>query len=251
MAIVTEQTEQQIKLDHELARSTAESNRMFDTAEKIIMSYMCEHLAKTPQELFVDPSPMLSPDKPLILNPILSYSDKYLAFNLEIVEANYVSNIPEALMEDESINYTIGFIYHSITTVFNAIISKNIAESAKELIIQSSFHLEMDDNKLTLFPLYIFPKRRGQLMLLQMKDELEKTLEKYKDTSDTEQPGIDRLRLQCKNANDHLATIQYDNEVANSTEKNMNELLVNKCRIGINVVELTKEQLPNNLTSTT
>jgi hypothetical protein len=216
-----------------------EAHKMFDVAEKIIMMYMCKYFNKSPAELFVDPKPIENDDKPLILNPI--HNDKYLQLNLEIVDCDYVSNIPDDIKENEGLNYSLGFIYHSIITVFNEILSSNIKKDCVEDITQQSFNLEMDDNNITMFPVYIYPKRRGQLMLSQIKEDIEIYLETQKDIpSEVRTKANEELAI----CSEKLDNIHYDIAEADKIEKEVNLRFLKKFRIGINVKELSKDELP-------
>lgn len=226
-----------------------EMNRMFDLAEKPIMEYICMHLKMTPKVLFKTFEVMGSKSNPLIMNPIPEYNDKYLAFSLEIVPYDYKLIIPDALKEIESINYTLGFIYHSVTTVYDSILNSNINDDVTELFINSSFHLEMDDDSISMFPVYIFPARREFLMLTQIKTEIEKLIDELpKEGVVKLSPGL-TLEIQKVHEKHNIITtrlnaINYDNDLAAKQEHDINESFKTNNRLGIVFNELSVDQLP-------
>jgi hypothetical protein len=203
------------EVEKRIKSAKAEAERMFNLAEKVIMEYICYYLNIEASELFKEHNIVFNKPKSLILNPIKEYSDKYLEFSLAIVPYSYKLELPKILEENEEVNYTVGFIYHSITTVFNAILKSNINTDKLENMVTSSFHLELDDNNLAFYPVYMHPPRRMQSMLLQMKNELEPHCNKISELDS------------------HLSNIIYDKDIADKDELDTNALLKQKDRIGI------------------
>lgn len=230
-------------------KASADANMMFDISERCIMKYMSEHLNIKPEELFIDNTLDLSkPDIPFLLPPNEKTNGKYLAFYLNIVPYDYKTVIPDSLVDDNSINYSLGFIYHAITEVFNAVLSKNINVNAQNIVINASFHMEMDDNNLTFYPVYIFPERRTKLMLENLKKELERVLANYANNGNANftnevQEEIDKYRSQYEYVTSRLNSIEYDGFTADKREKSMNESLEKNNRIGITIKELSEDDL--------
>lgn len=209
------------KVEERIKLAKAEAERMFSLAEKVIMEYICYYLNIESSELFKEHDIIFNKPKSLILNPIKEYSDKYLEFSLAIVPYSYKLELPKILEENEEVNYTVGFIYHSITTVFNAILKSNINTIRLENMVAASFHLELDDNNLAFYPVYMHPPRRMQNMLFQMKTELE-------NNSDANEL-----------VDSHLSNIIYDKDIADKDELDTNVLLKQKNRIGIIFKEIS------------
>jgi hypothetical protein len=219
------------------------ANRMFDLAEKCVMEYMCAHYKISPEMLFVDPSALSGKTIPLLINPIKTYSDNIISLTIDIVPYGYVSNIPAVLKENETIVNMIGFIYHSINTVFNTIINTNIKESFTDEVFNASVHLEMDDNAIAMYPIYIFPERRRKLVFLQIRDDIDNTMNKLKASSIDNSIKITDFTKQYEQLTADINDIKYDIECADKVEMQVNEDLKKNNRIGIIFKEIPIDTL--------
>jgi hypothetical protein len=227
-----------------------EIDRMFDLAERSVMEYISLHLKLKPEELFIDYSTLSIESKPIIIQPT-NENGTYLSFSLKIVPYDYKLEISEDIKECEKVNYTLGFIYHSIINIHAAILSKNINENYIKLVDNSSFHFEMDDEKLSLYPMYIYPQRRAHLILTKAEKELADALNKIgNDTSiqitEDIMKNIEAMRAQYLNIVQLLKSNQFDIDTANKAEIEINKSFEKNQRIGIVLEKLSKEQLPPN-----
>ena len=222
--------EEQLKLQKD------ESDRMFNFAEKWIMDYMSTLTDTKIKELFTTPE--VEPPQPVYTAPIKELDDARIEFSLDIVEHDYKLNIPSNLVDDPSINHVLGFIYHSIKEVFNAIVNNNIKPESSKLIYDSSFHLEIDDDSLTFFPIYIYPQRRKEIMLNQMKDEIGKVLNT--NVNQIEQKIRDDMVTKYNQINKLISDISYDSVEADKIEISKNTEYQKNKRLGVkmNIVKL-------------
>ena len=247
--ITTQQeTPQETPQENAVKMKKIEAERMFNLAEKCVSEYMCSHLKMKPEDLLESCSALNAKTIPLFLYPIKEYNDKYLSLSIDIVPYDYICYIPEQLKDDESINHSLGFIYHSVTTVFNTIFKSNIKKNAAETVISNSFHLEMNDENLTMYPVYLYPPRRGEFMLLQIKQEMEYELSKYPINVQLLEPlksQIDELREQYLLINKHLDDNKYDKVTADENEKLINDSFKKNDRIGVVFREISKEDFEN------
>lgn len=214
-----------------------EADRMFNLAEPIVMKYMSTYLDIDSKKLFKDTSALERESIPLILNPLDSMEKKQLKFSLDIVEYDYKLELPKVLEDSEEVNYTIGFIYHSIHTVFNSILKSNIRDEMMGLMVDTSFNLELDDVNLAFYPIYMHPPKRMQKMLLTMKSEIQNVLNTA--SKDNMNEGeVNSLQMQLSELDNHLSNIKYDESVAEDDEKKVNGTLKHKNRIGIIFTEI-------------
>lgn len=234
-----------LNTEEKIKQNTDTTNKMFDLAEKCVMQYMVQHFALTPEQLFTNTNAMQNTTQPLVLKPITSYSDNILLLQITIVPHDYVCNIPDVLKQDATINNMIGFIYHSIINVYNTILNTNINENVVQTVIEASVHLEMEDDALSMYPIYIFPERRKQLMFLQMKDDIEKTLQQFTNANVNAnmQTQIQDVQTQYDELLVHINNIVYDVNIADTTEKTMNAVLATNDRIGIIFTQLKECEL--------
>lgn len=233
-----------LNTEEKIQQNIDTTNKMFDLSEKCIMQYMSQYFCITPEELFTNTSVIENITRPLVLKPIASYGSNLIVLNIAIVPHDYVCNIPDVLKQDTTINNMIGFIYHSITNVYNTILNANINTSAVQTVINGSVHLEMDDNTLSMYPIYIFPARRKQLMFLQMKDDIEKTLQHHASNANASmQSQIQDVQTQYDELLLHIDKIVYDTTVADDTEKTVNLNLLTSNRIGIIFAEVKETEL--------
>ena len=216
------------KIDDKEDASKIEAERMFNLAENIIMRYMSEYLNIPADKLFKQFCAS-NTQKPLILNPIKEYSNKYLEFSLDIVPYDYKLELPKILEDNKEINYIVGFIYHSIITVFNAILKSNICDDKMIVIYNAAFYFELDDNNLAFYPIYNHPPRRMKNMLLQMKSDLEAEM-RVKPSNE--------LSNQYSQLLAHINSINYDDEAADKDELKVNNDIKKSNRIGIIFKEL-------------
>lgn len=233
-------------VNEKIKENTTTTNTMFDLSEKCIMQFMLQHTNVTPDVLFITYNALNNKTVPLVLNPITSYSNNILVLSIEIVPHDYVCNIPPILLQNEIINNIIGFIYHSVITVHNTILSTNIKDTFTQTMIDDSMHLEMDDNKLSMFPIYLFPARRKEFMFLQMKDDLEKVLQQCSANgihNDETKKQMQDIQVQYNELMQHLQNITYDKTIADTAEKDKNIEWFTHNRIGITFTEISPDKI--------
>jgi hypothetical protein len=204
-------------------------NKMFDLAEKCCMEYMLQYVNLPADVLFENILVLKNKTMPLVIKPIPEHSDNLICLYLKIVPWDYVSEIPESLKENEVIISMIGFIYHSITTVYNSILNSNIKEKSIDVMCEASMHLEMDDDTISMYPIFIYPQRRKELMFLQVQDDVEKTLQDIQEQYD--------------NLVTHIKNIVYDKQEADKIEQDANLALKKNNRIGIVYKEVPVDKL--------
>jgi hypothetical protein len=248
----------QLNKEEQINLARNEVNRMFNISEKCIMKYICNYYNIKPEDLFIDSSNNINEkDYPLILS-VCEESEgqntnpsqkKYISLSLEIVQHDFKTNIPQKYLEDDGLNYALGFIYHSVTTVFNAIISKNIKDDQISTLMDGSFHLEFNDETYTFYPIYIYPQKRYELMLKNSKDEIIAQLKKYASlirenqaTNEMKQE-FEHIRVQYYKTDEILKKISYDANDALEEETKINEILKEHDRIGIVFKEITANQI--------
>jgi hypothetical protein len=221
----------------QLELQKSESDRMFNFAEKWVMDYMCLITNTKINELFLTSKVELP--QPVYTAPIKELDNARIEFSLDVVEHDYKLNIPPNLVDDLRINHVLGFIYHSIKEVFNAVVNNNIKPESAKLIYDSSFHLEINDDSLTFFPIYIYPQRRKELMLTQMKDEISKALSD-KNIKQLEGKIVSDMASKCEQIDKLLGDISYDSNDAYSMEVRKNAEYQKNKRLGIkmNIVKL-------------
>ncbi len=203
--------------------SKEEQDRMFDIAESIVMQYMSYYLDVPVNDLFIDKS-NIDRKIPLCIKPIEKYSDKNIAFSLQLVPHDYKLDIPDELKEAEEFKKVIGFIYYSVMVVFNSLLKINIKYEKMHMMAHESFNMELDDEAFAFYPVYMFPPKRMHGMLLQMKESIESDIKRSDDPS---------LHKQLEELNLHLGRIQYSEEEASEHELAKNNELKEKKRIGI------------------
>lgn len=213
-----------------------ESDRMFNFAEKWIMDYISYITDTKINDLFI--TPVFEPPHPVYTHKIKELDNAVIEFSLDIVECDYKLNIPSNLKDDKSINHVLGFIYHSIKEVFNAVINNNINKTSSKIIYDTSFHLEIADSSLTFYPIYIYPQKRKELLLNQMKDSIILALKENQDKLDkkTHDDMIVKYNQICK-LNE---SINYDNDEAILVENEKNKEYRKYKRLGIkmNIIKL-------------
>lgn len=240
----------QEELKQRLKKNEEEHHRMFNLAEGIVTEYLGfimnigENNEKpiTNETLFKEQESLTRQQIPLIIHPIPEYSDKCLKFSLEIVDTDYVCKIPPQLLENKHIQYIIGFIYHSVISCYTAILKVNINDDMIPVVAEKSINLEMNDNSLTFSPNYIYPDRRKELMIKEVKGNYEKEIEKFNERV----TGVDRvnvtkeivdelaaLREKYTGLEKYLETISYDKEETDKIESTVNDFYKTIKRIGI------------------
>jgi hypothetical protein len=245
---------QELTLEERKKRNEDEIIRMFNLSEQCTANYI--HLATSfgdakdlipKEELFNDVTVLTQGSVPLIIHPITEYGPKYLKFSIDIVESDYKCQIPEALLENKQIEYIVGFIFHSVFSCYNAILQKFISDDKINTIVGQSLHLEVDDETLSLAPVYIYPQRRQEIMLNHSKKEYEKKLKEYDDIlnnksdvkiSSDVRAELAKINEDYQKLNQVLNSISYDIDEANSMEQMINSYLKTVKKIGIIFEEL-------------
>lgn len=230
-------------------KSKYEINKMFDLAEKVLMEYFCYYLDKKPNELFKNCDVVDMKTEELILYPIDEYKkDKYLSFKLELVQKDFVNNIPDTLKANSYILDTLDFFKYSINEVFNAIVHHSILEDASKLVLNSSFHLEFEPVTNTFKPVYIYPIRRQSEILAFCKHNLEKFYSEHNSNS-TWDDLDDSVKLQWQEQYSNtiriLENLYFDANIAKKEEDRINAELENHSRIGIIFNETDCAQVPS------
>lgn len=241
-------------LEQKQQENKSTNDRMFDLTEKYIMQYVADQFKLTPEEIFMNTVGLSNIEKPLILNPITAYSDKILVLYVDIVPYDYKCDIPEELLKEEVIISMIGFIYHSMINVYNALLSSNIKKEIIPLFIEKSTNLEMDDDALTFYSTYLFPKHRQMLILEKMKTEMEtvildminelkNNMELTEKESETMFTKINEFTTQLSELKTQIENIHYDDASVIKIEDEVNASFEKNQRIGIIYKEYTKEEI--------
>lgn len=238
------------KLEQKLKKAEEEHHRMFNLAERVVAEYTLSIMSVgesnvenvTAESLYKELESLNGVQTPLIIHPIQEYSDKCLKFSLQLVDPDYVCKIPEQLLENKQIQYIIGFIYHSVISCYTAILKTNIKDDMVPIVAEKSINMEMCDASLTFFPHYIYPDRRKELMLKDVKINYEKEIEKFNERI----TGVDRvnvtkeiveelaaLKEKYTGLEKYLETISYDRDEANKIESAINTVYKSIKRIGI------------------
>jgi hypothetical protein len=238
------------ELDQKLKRNEEEHHRMFNLGERIVTEYMSFLMTVgedtkntiTNETLFNEMESLERDQIPLIIHPIPTYGERCLKFSLQIVDHDYRCQIPPQLLENRQIQYIMGFIYHSVISCYTAILKTNIRDDMVPIVTEKSINLEMDDATLTFFPSYIYPDRRKELMLKEVKGNYEKEIEKFNERV----TGADKVNLtkeiveelaalkeKYTGLDKYLQTITYDREEADKIESVINAFYKTTKRIGI------------------
>lgn len=216
-----------------------EINHMFNCAEKCVMEYISEYLSMKPEEIFCEVSGM-EYQHPVYVKPVDTYDpEKVIKLSISIVDNDFVSTIPVEILENHEVQARIGFIHHSIMLVYQSILASNIKEEAKSLIGTSSFHLELDDEKLAFFPVYIYPQRRAEILSKYAREQITEQL----STGSFSVEEKEVLIKQLNDVNNKLSNIVYDKNEADKNEEECNSYLKLKKRIGISVEFVNKNTL--------
>ena len=220
-----------------------ETDRMFDTAEACLMEYISKYLNIPMEDLYKDSTGVVKDNNKIYIGPLSGYENKYILLSLGIVPYDYVSKIPKELYTESKIEQAIGFLYHSVLNVYSAIINcNNIKDDKMEILSKASFHFEMDDDTLTLYPVYIYANRRAELMLLKAKEELNNALNKFKNSDDIDNNKqlFSKTKQQYERVVSQLNKISYDRNEAYKIETDMRNQLSTMDRIGIIYEEIEK-----------
>jgi hypothetical protein len=220
-----------ISKEEQLKLQKSESDRMFNFAEKWIMKYMCILTNSTMDDLFTIAD--VETSHPVYTAPIKELNNARVEFSLDIVDHDYKLDISDNLLNDARVTHVLGFIYHSIKEVFNAVVNNSIKKDSAKLIYDSSFHLEINDESLTFFPIYMYPQRRREIMLIQMRDEIFKVLRGENVNSELDPKIIDEMSAKHTQICKLIEGINYDNNKANVMEIKKNEELHFCKRLGI------------------
>lgn len=231
---------QGLSKEERLKLQKSESDRMFNFAEKWVMEYMCVLTNSTMDDLFTMPT--VETPQPVYTAPIKEIDDARIEFTLDIVDHDYKLDIPENLLNDARVTHVLGFIYHSIKEVFNAVVNNSIKNDSAKLIYDSSFHLEINDDSLTFFPIYLYPQRRREIMLTQMRDEIFNVLKQENVQNELEEKVIKEMNLKYSQICELIDKIEYDSNEADTQEVSKNAELQKCKRLGIkmNIVQLKK-----------
>lgn len=216
-----------------------EANKMFDIAEKPLMEYMCYFYKKTPQELFDDHENVIS-DK-FILLPLEKDSD-FIALSIEVVDKDYVSNIPENIKQNDIVRNSIGFLYNAVACVSNMILTRNIKPDHIEEVEQNFLHFAFDDSDFSFHPVHIFWKRRKSLMtqdlLSKINNELLNMEPNLIDGDDNYKKVYDDLKNSYEVNKKALELFEHSEEEALAVEKEKTEEYKNMNKLGIIYEEL-------------
>jgi len=223
--------------EEQLRLQKSESDRMFNFAEKWIMDYMCYITDSKINELFSTTDVNMS--QPVYTAPIKELDDARVEFSLDIVEHDYKLTVPANLVDDLRVNHVLGFIYHSIKEVFNAIVNNSIRNESSKLIYDSSFHLEINDDSLTFYPIYIYPQRRKEIMLTQMRDEIFAILN-GNNVNQIEKKIVNNMITKHTQICKLIDDINYDRIEADRIEVIKNNEFAKSKRLGIkmNIIKL-------------
>ena len=215
----------------------SESDRMFNFAEKWIMEYMCYLTDSKVNDLFITPD--VDTPQPVYTAPIKELDSARIEFSLDIVEHDYKLAIPANIVDDARINHVLGFIYHSIKEVFNAIVNNSIRSESVKLIYDNSFHLEINDDSLTFYPIYIYPQRRKEIMLTQMRDEIFAILN-GNNVNQIEKKIVNNMITKHTQICKLIDDINYDRIEADRIEVIKNNEFAKSKRLGIkmNIIKL-------------
>lgn len=240
IGIIKKKMDMDMDMDMDNSRQTKEIHYMFDIAEKVVMEYICYFLHKPPCEIFVADNMDNYTKSPFILRPIEG-TDKFLTFTLEMVPHTYISNIPDTILSNKIVNEGLEFIVSSVQQVFNTIMYNSVKPELTNDVVDASFHLEFDEKSNTFCPVYIYPKRRQQLLFL-----------KHKEAMDRIRPGITDTPQQAEfdecysNIQILIDSSTFDATEASEAETEANTKFETRNKIGIIFKEVSADELPDN-----
>lgn len=219
-----------------------EANKMFDIAEKPVMEYMCYFYKKTPDLLFNDYENVVS-DK-LILLPLEEKSD-FIGLSIELVDKDYMSNIPQDIKENEVIRSSIGFLYNAVACVSNALSMSNIKDEFKEEVEQNFLHFAFDDNDFSFHPVHIFWKRRKSIMTQDLISKISHKLASLEENLEEEEckKMYDELKEFYEINKKNMELFQHSEEEAREVEKEKLEEYKNMNKLGIKYEKLKFNEL--------
>lgn len=224
-------------------------NKMFGLAEPCIMQYLNKYRPDNiSSNLFIDDKSLNNLCNPMILKPILENNENIMVFSLEIVPYDYICLIPDNIKIYPQVIAMIGFIYHSVTNVYNSILNSNISTVAISSFIKESMHFELHDELLTFYPLYLYPQRRKEFTRLKLIDDLEKivkllTTSFIENQSDDVQIKINQVKIELSKLSDQIEN--YDTDLADRYEIEKNKGFQTSDRIGIIYKEYSQIDFDN------
>lgn len=113
--------------------------------------------------------------------------------------------------------------------VFNAIVNKNIKQEINGILTTESFHLGMDDNALSFYPVYILPEKRQKIILNKYLEDIAKKLQSEGGSTEERAPFIKKY----EEIQYFLKNIEYDEQDAKIKEEQKNSELKLCKKIGI------------------
>jgi hypothetical protein len=229
-----------------------ENKKKFDIAEKVVMTYVCQFLQKTPAEVFQRANILNMEKEDLVLFPLPEYNGEiYISLGMEVVPADHSTKLPEALVQHPHVLQSIEFLKAAINDVYFEIIQHDIIQDVAREVLEASIHFDFDPVSLTFYPVYLFPNRRRVLIFGSLKSKLESLKEADSegkvewDSFNDELKEVYQKRME--ELDDTLDNTSFDEAHAKEVEEKVNEELAGKIRIGIIYKELSFDELPKHM----
>lgn len=236
-----QKTPQQIKEERKI-----QANQIFNIAEQHVMNFIAQFLEETPNAIFKDPLPTYV--EPLILLPFDEYKeDVCIKFTIKPIILNENDTPPaltiDSIIEHKKVKEGIGFLWHCIKEVFNAIISSSMINSKP----MDNISMVLDEENWAFCPRYSHDLtiKKGFLedalgKLMYIKKNIHKFPEEMANEITQEFPKVVN---QLKDLNKQL-TPEIREE-----EKRINDSYIGKTVLGIFVEEILKKDLPKPIIS--
>src|SRR6476620_2093674 len=214
---------------------------MFNFAENNVMRYLVYLYNTEPDKLFIANNLDDVQSGESMIFPINDGDLNIVELSLKIVPHDYKHNIPDKFMKYKNFEKIMAFVCRSVIDVYTSICGANIRKEAYPLIQKESLHIDMDDSNLIFHPVYMYGVKRD---IMKCEDAIKYIDNLLQDTNvNLITEDVNNLLLNKERTQEFLSKCQYDKTVADSKEKEMEELLKSHMKIGLVYNEISKDIL--------